>query len=545
MARRRRGKSGSPPAAAPSAAPRAALVAGALFVLAAALRLLRWAIAGERSAPFDPAYPGDSQLWVDWARAIRAGVPYELDLPLHPPGTAYLAAMLGGNPGVLRVVWCLLGAAAVALFYLAIRRGFGARAALVAGLGLALATALILLSTSIDSETPYLVLVALSLWLGPAGTEAEPTPGRLATWGAIQGIACLFRVEHALFAALLWIWLAGRWWRRGDAPAVLAARTTWAAAAAALTLLPWHVTAWRDVTRLNHELPRLAPAEAAAYAAVEARTAHLVWEEGARRWRDALPALARRPAALFVAATAAHRGRRVVGEAEVAALEEAFGAMPRALPERFFVSIYGPLNFALAHDDGTGGRFSTRRLEQPPPLAGGAHRFPPELVAGLPPPELALSYPPHLALVLDGYRVGWRWIREHPAQFLRDSARKLTLFWEGAASGLGPTGFPAGLAPPRRVDVAAHRPGAAAVVWQLAILALAATGAWRAGRRPELVPWWLFLVSKVVATVLFFGYARQGGLAVPVVALLVAFAVLPAPGGGSAGHGSTGRGSPA
>jgi hypothetical protein len=147
--------------------------------------------------------------------------------------------------------------------------------------------------------------------------------------------------------------------------------------------------------------------------------------------------------------------------------------------------------------------------------------------------------------VLDGYRVGRRWIREHPAQFLRDSARKLTLFWEGAASGLGPTGFPAGLAAPRRVDVAAHRPGPVAVFWQLAVLALAATGARRAGRLPALAPWWIYLASKVVATVLFFGYARQGGLAVPVVALLVAFAVLPAPGGGSAGNGSKGRGSPA
>lgn len=524
MARRRRGRSGSPPAAAPSAPPRAALVAGVLFVLAAALRLLRWAMAGERSAPFDPAYPGDSQLWIDWARAIRAGVPYELDLPLHPPGTAYLAAWLGGEASRLRVVWCLLGAAGVALFYLAIRRSFGAGAALGAGLGTALATSSILLATSIDSEAPYLVLVAASFLLLPDGSEARPARGRLVAWGALQGVACLFRVEHALFAGLVGLWLVGRWLRRGDTAVAVAGRIAIAAATAVATLLPWHVTAWDDVARLNREPPVLAPAEAAAYAAVEARTAHLVWDESARRWRDGLPAFARRPAALFVAATAAHRGRRVVGAAEVAAIEEAFGATPRPLPERFFVSVYGPLNFALAHDDGTGGRFSTRRLEQPPPLAGGAQRYPPELVAGLPPPELALSYPPHLALVLDGYRVGLRWILDHPAQFVRDAGRKLAHFWEGAASGLGPTGLPAGLAAPRRVDVAAHRPGPVAALWQLAILALVAAGAWRAGRRPALAPWWLYLASKLAVTVLFFGYARQGALVVPVVALLAALA---------------------
>jgi hypothetical protein len=544
MGRRRRQKSAPAPAAAPGAGPRAAAVAAGLFGLAVALRMLRWATVGDRTAPFDPAYPGDSQLWIDWARAIRAGVPFQLDLPLQPPGTAYLAALLGAAPGVLRVVWCLLGAAAVALFYLAIRRGFGARAALVAGLALALATSPILLSTSVDSEAPYLILVALSLWLGPGVAEASPAPGRLVLWGALQGLACLFRVEHALFAALLWLGLALRGWRRGDRPSALAARTAVAAAAAAALLLPWHLAAWRNVARLNREAPTLSPAEAAAYAAVEARTAHLPWEEEARRWREGLPAFARRPAALFVAATAVHRGASAVGAAEVAALEEAFGALPRPLPERFFVSIYGPLNFALAHDDGTRGRFSTRRLELPPPLAGGAHRYPPELVGGLPPPELALSYPPHLALVLDGYRVGARWIRDHPGQFLRDSARKLASFWEGAASGLGPTGFPAGLAAPRRVDVAAHRPGPVALVWQLGILALVLAGAWRAGRRPELGPWWIYLASKLAATVLFFGYARQGALAAPVVALLAALAfVAPAAADANAAPPDRGRSS--
>lgn len=500
--------------------------AAGLFVLAAVLRLIRWFVAGDRAAPFDPAYPGDSQLWIDWARALRAGVPYELDLPLHPPGTAYLVAWLGGDPATLRVVWCLLGAAVAAIAYLAIRRRFGRRVALLAGLLVSVSTSAILLSTSIDSETPYLLLVALSLLLGPDGTEAKPSAGRSALWGALQAAACLLRVEHALFAGLLWIWVAVRWLRRGDSPAAVVRRTALAATAATAVLLPWHVVAWRSVERFNREPQVLAPREAAAYAAVEARTSHLFWEEEARRWRDRLPAFARRPAALFVALTAVHRGSSVVGDAEVAVLEEAFGAMPRPLPERFFVSIYGPLNFALAHHDGTGGRFSTGRLELPPPLAGGAHRYPAELVGGLPPPELALSYPPHLALVLDGYRVGLRWILDHPAQFLRDSARRAAYFWEGAASGLGPTGLPTGLAAPRRVDVAAHRPGPVAVVWQFAILVLAAIGAWRGGRHAALAPWAIYFASKLAAAVLFFGYARQGALTVPVVALLAALALV-------------------
>lgn len=505
----------------------AARVGTGLFVLAAALRLARWALAGDRSSAFDPAYPGDSQLWIDWARAIRAGIPYQLDLPLHPPGTAYVAALLGGagfGVAALRIVWCLTGAAAVVVAYLAIRRDFGARVALRSGLLLALASSWILLSTSIDSETPYLLVVAASLLLSQDLAAERPPRGRIALWGLLQAVGCLFRVEHALFAALVWLWFTIGWLRRRVPIATVIGRTAVGAAIAAAALAPWHVKAWGSVERLNRQPPTLSTAEASAYAAVEQGSRHLVWEAGASRWREELPAFARRPAALFVAATAVHRGRRVVGDAEVAALEEAFGATPRPLPERFFVSIYGPLNFALAHDDGTGGRFSTRRLELPPPLAGGAHRYPSELVAGLPPPELALSYPPHLALVLDGYRVGLRWILDHPAQFVRDSARKLAHFWEGAASGLGPTGLPAGLAAPRRVDVAAHRPGPIAVVWQVAFLALVVAGAWRAGRLPALAPWWIYLASKLAATVLFFGYARQGALAVPVVALLAVLA---------------------
>jgi hypothetical protein len=43
--------------------------------------------------------------------------------------------------------------------------------------------------------------------------------------------------------------------------------------------------------------------------------------------------------------------------------------------------------------------------------------------------------------------------------------------------------------------------------------------------RPGLWPWLLFLLSKALTTVLFFGYARMGATVVPVVALLGALAL--------------------
>ena len=523
-----------PPAArAPRAAPAPpARVALALFALAAALRLLFWGATADRSGAFHAAYEGDALLWLDWARAIRLGLPFELDFPLHPPGTSYLLAALwngepGGIPG-LRALWCLLGAAAVALFYLAARRSFGARPALAVGLLLAGAHGLLVLSASIDSETPYLVLVAASLLLHEDLLAARPARGRVALWGLLQGAACLFRVEHALFAVLGWAWLALARRRRGEPVRSLVAPTALALAMALAALAPWHLRAWRAVARLNAEPPRETAGEAAAYGAIERGTAHLPWDDAARRWRAALPAFARRPAALFVAATAAHRGHAAIGAAEVAAVEEAFGASPRPLPGRFFVSLYGPLNFALANHAEASGGFSTRVLERPPPLAGGAASYPHELVSGLPPPELALTYPPHLALVLDGYAVGGRWIAGHPAQFARLAARKLALFWSGAASGLTGWNLPAGPATVRRfVDMSAPRPGPRATLWQLAVLALAAAGAWRARRSAALAPWLLYLASKAIVTVAFFGYVRQGALGIPVVALLAVLAFVP------------------
>ena len=39
-------------------------------------------------------------------------------------------------------------------------------------------------------------------------------------------------------------------------------------------------------------------------------------------------------------------------------------------------------------------------------LAGGPSRYPGFLITGLPPPELTLTYPPHLEIVNHGYRLG-------------------------------------------------------------------------------------------------------------------------------------------
>jgi hypothetical protein len=528
--RRRRPSRIGPEDSAAGAGARGGLAAAALFAVALVVRLLHWGATPDRAWAYGVGYKGDAALWLEWARALQLDRVFQLGLPLQPPGTAYLVSWLwsGQASGIaaLRIAWCGLGALAVAAFYLAARRGFGERVGLGVGVLLAGGTSGLLLSGSVDSETPYLVLVGASFLLHER-IAGERRDGRaLAGWALLQGLACLFRVEHALYAALAGAWLALGWRRAGVATGEMVRRGALVAAVALAALAPWQLTAWSAVARLNEQAPATSAAEESTFARFEQRLAHVDWTPDAVERRARLPAFTRRQATLFVVATVARRGGTVVRAEDFGILEEAFGSIPGPLPRAFLVSLYGPLNFALAHHDGAAGGFSTARLEVPPPLAGGAARYPPELVAGLPPPQLALVYPPHLALVREGYAIGGRWIAEHPLAWLRLVGRKLALFWSGAALGFGGADLPLGAVGIRRaVDLVVPAPGGLTTFWRLGVLGLAAIGVARGRRTPALAPWLLFLASKLVVVVAFFGYARLGAVVAPVVALLVVLAV--------------------
>lgn len=505
-------------------------VGAALFAVALLLRLFYGHATPDAGWAYSAAFKGDARVWLDYARALHAGQPFDLGLPIHPPGNAWLIAALwdGRAAGVpaLRAWWAVFGALGAALIHAAARRACGPRPALVAGLWTAAATGPLVLSSSLNNETPYLVLAAASLLLTDEAWR-RPRSLVLAAWALVQALACLFRVEHALFAVATGAWLVWRWRRDAPVAAVrsVALRAALLAGVAALALLPWQLHAWREVARFNDVPPALAPDEQAARRQVAERLANVGWDAEATRRRDALPAFARETSALFVAATVAHRGGNSVRAADFAVLEQAFGGIPRPLGRFPFVSLYGPLNFALANHAGASGGFSTSLLEEPPPAASRPGAFPPELVAGLPPPQLALLYPPHLTLVNDGYALGARWIASQPLEFLRLAGRKLRLFWAGAALGVTGYNLPLSASGPRRaVDLVVPGEGWSAALWQLVLLALACAGLRAALRHAGLLPWLLFLGSKLVVTVAFFGYARQGALVAPCVALLAALA---------------------
>jgi hypothetical protein len=475
---------------------------------------------------------GDAPLWIEYAGALVEGRPFELDLPIHPPGTAYLlAALWDGGEGqiaALKVFWALLGALVVVLVYVAALRSFGLAVASIAGTATLASTGMLILSGSLDSETPYLVLAVGSLCLFE-DVRAWPRLLAVSAWSALHGLCCLFRVEHALYYGLVLGFVVLLWARAGKEDRAGRGAISLAVAVSllsfALPLLPWHIAAWSSIRRFNTEPAGDDPGQRAVRRVAQS-LAWMPWDDAARAERERLPAFARDAASAFVAATVLHRGRAEVHGNDLRILDEAFAYRPRPLAQAPFVSLYGPLNFALANHPRAGGGFSRAALDDPPPLASEPARYPPALVQGLPPPDLSFVYPPHVRLVNEGYAAGWSWLRARGAGgALALAWRKLRIFWSGAALGLTGYDVPLGMPRLRRaVDLAVPDRGWRTAAWSTVLLAGCAFGLSAGRRQPALHAWLLFLASKVLVTVAFFGYARQGATVIPVVALLVALA---------------------
>ena len=79
--------------------------AAAIFLLALGLRLLFWQATPDAAWPYPAVYKGDAAIWLDYAAAIQSDRPYQLGLPLRPPGNAWLVAGLwNGRPGGIAVL---------------------------------------------------------------------------------------------------------------------------------------------------------------------------------------------------------------------------------------------------------------------------------------------------------------------------------------------------------------------------------------------------------------------------------------------------------
>jgi len=507
-------------------------VGALLFLLALSLRLLFWLSTPDAGWPYSAGYKGDAVTWLEQARSLQQSREFQTGLPLRPPANAYLIASVwdGTKSGVagLRLIWCVLGALTVLVTYVAVARSFGSGPALATGLLCSGASGLLLLSTSLNNETPYLLIAMALLALWPKVSD-RPGSGVLALWWTLHALACLFRVEHVLFFVPVTIYLTVIWYRKASRKnrwKTSLVRTGSGLAVFALVLVPWHLEAWSSIERFNTEPPASNSATDAVQSRIEQVIQGMTWQSEARVERDRMPSASRRASANFVAATVAVRGGNTVTAADFQILDQDFGSRPRQIKGFPFVAVYGGLNFYLANNKFADGGFTRAPLDEPPLLAGGPTAYPAALISGLPPPDLALSYPPHLDILNRGYRLGFDWIRENPKRFVALAGEKTRIFWSGAALGLTGYNLPLGLSGIRRtVDLVVPDSNAWVASWRLALLVLVLAGATTIRVRPELWPWMLFLGSKILVTIAFFGYARQGAAVIPVVALLAVLAV--------------------
>ncbi|GJM22496.1 MAG: hypothetical protein DHS20C15_24110 [Planctomycetota bacterium] len=488
-----------------------------LFGVALAFRLLLRAASGDGQLPHGPGFQGDALLYLFEAESLRQGKLFEWGLALRPPGTAHLLAWLwdgrAESVAQLRVIWCVLGAALAPLVFMAARRRASESVALLSGALVAASHPLLVLSNTLDAETPYLLLSVGALACVPRASTPRRA-GREACRGALAGLACLFRAEHLAILLVTEVVL----WRRGARPRGLAL------ALALAVLLPWQLTLHARMQALNDVEPQRPPASEAALSAVETLGAAASWTDEAAALREAWPAFARRGAAAFVSATVAQRGGTRVDLAELEILRQAFGAWPTRLPEWPLLVSSTPLNLALAHHSAARRGFSRAPLEREPPLLGDVAGYPAPLVHGLPPQRLALEYLPHLDLLVNGGAHARRWIAAHPSAFVGHLLARARRFVHGAAGGYGALAAPFGPSGRREAaDLVQPQHGSwLATLFSGALLAAALwglVGGARGARRAVVSwPWWLELGLRFGIALASFGYARSGALAIPAVA---------------------------
>ncbi len=486
-------------------------IALALFLLALAARLIFLFNSPDQDWPHSIFYEGDAPIWVEWATAIDTARPFHFNLPIHPPGVAYLIAWSydgvrsSGFVG-MKLLWCVMSALACSLTYLACVPAMSRRIAITASLMLVFSFNQYLLATSLNSETPYLMLLPMMVlltlrWL------ASPARWTLALLGLTHGFALLLRPEHPILMLMLGTWMLlarpGSTDVQSSAASPSLLRRFGAVAMmgiiSLLICLPWTTHAIRSVRAFNTvELD-----------AIRFNLSPVEWTDDAQAAINALPGFARLDNYQFINHWAQRNSIDTLQDADIERFfAQEFGYTPRALSPLVLISNQGPFSFALANHPQTDGGFTRAALAHP--LLG-------------PDPSFAFAFPPHNRVFNDGWRVGSAFIRDDPSTWLRNVGRKFERFADGVTSGFGAANLPlnrTGVREPVDMFVSDAR---LALLWQNALLALIVTGIVLAlVRRMPVTPWLLIILYKLIVTLAFYGYARQGASIAPAFFVFIA-----------------------
>lgn len=435
-------------------------LAAGLIVLAWLHRLAFLRSNRDWSWPYTIFYEGDSETFFHYARALLAGRLYDGGIPFHPPGFPGLLALVHAGLGAggaddrvpyfaVKAVMALLGSASVGILYLLVRPYLGRTVALVAALLTTYDFGLYVLHVAPVSEGAYqtLLLLCVLLWTRwlehPLAVSAEMEEPR----EALRSLAWRPVVLGVLFGALALV------------------RAEGALIGLALGLVG--LGGW-FAARLRRS-PRASPA------------ALVPWTLLLAGWLLAVAPWTVRNAMQLRAAN-----QRL--------------SLAEPLPALVPITLYGPINLALANNPLADGTFSRRFLASD----GGS---------GL----LDLENPEHLRFLLHGDEMARDWARAHPGDAARLVLRKWRLMADAWRLGWTQWDWPAGLDGVRRpIDV--FVPASMRATWLRVPLAVIGLGlCWACGGHQRR---WLGVVLVLTAiclltTGLFFGYARQGLLYMP------------------------------
>jgi tetratricopeptide (TPR) repeat protein len=199
-------------------------VAAAIFFVSLTVRVVH--LFQIRRAPFFGLLMGDAQSYDAWAQRLAAGDWIGSDVfyqaPLYPYFLGVIHAIFGRDLLVVRVVQAIVGSLSCVLVALTAKRLFSTRAALVAGLGLALYAPAIFFDGLIQKSVLDVFFISLALWiacrtdlLGPAPTEGLKTPSLRAyraylALGLAMGALSLTRENALVLVAVVFLWILVR-----------------------------------------------------------------------------------------------------------------------------------------------------------------------------------------------------------------------------------------------------------------------------------------------------------------------------------------------
>lgn len=193
---------------------RSVLIAFAIALLALGVRLVYlWQV---RDCPLADQLIVDARSYSEWADRLVAGdwigTTTFYQAPLYPYLLGVIKLAVGNDLWAIKVIQCIMGAAACAVFYQGVRRWAGQTAGIIAGVGLALYPPAIFFDTLIQKANLSLVFMSLLIWALARFAARPAWPGALLI-GVIQGGLMLTREETLLLLPVLGAWMLWSVWR--------------------------------------------------------------------------------------------------------------------------------------------------------------------------------------------------------------------------------------------------------------------------------------------------------------------------------------------